>query len=234
MHFISTVRAHALLLLALVLLAGCSLNGSARSPYEWISLANSGLSGTDDYSYSAQIETGIQNNIKMNVTNYTGEVHSHQEYTISGEEVDSTLLHPSKYMDIMNKPENTFSLLQQPLDANATEHTLKFLVEESNNDATLRWKTLLLQQLDQVKLSTEHMKSAASSEKQAAIAQLFTQTETEMQQILDTLQVDSQFTVTIDRVNAIPLLIEEYAVLNYLREGKPFNEYRKLSVHLQY
>lgn len=219
----------------ILILAGCALISTAsKTPFEWITLANSGLSGKDDYTYRAHVETGINQNIKTYTHNFDGEVHSHHEYTISGEEVDGTILHPAKYMDLINQKDNTITQVVEPVDPNATAVELTFKVDERSENATTRWRTLLLQQFEQVKLSAEHYKSDLSTKQKTDLNLLFEQSEARLMEMLNTLQVDSHFYVTINPNEAIPTKIEERASLNYIKDGAPFNEYRNSTVHLQY
>jgi|GEM_PF-6553450 len=231
------IKNKAIFLILILLLAGCSaLTTHSRSPFEWITLANSGLSGMDNYTYRAHVEMGINPNIKMSTYNYNGEVHSHHEYTISGDEIDATILHPVKYMDVINNKENNIAqVMNQPdVNTNGSGQYITFQVEESVNNATTRWKSLLYQQFEQVKLNSEHTKSKLSSQQLVDLTTLFEKSEAELKQMLDTLKVESQFFVTINSIYSIPISIEEHATLQYMRDGKQVDEYRISTVELQY
>lgn len=222
-----------IVIVLLLLMTGCTLvNTSSRTPHEWVTLANSGLSGRDNYSYSAQVKTGINDNIQMSANNFTGQVKSHQEYSINSSEVDSTLLHPAKYMDVINNSDNTVTYVNEPIDANAEKLTLTFRIEEQAETATSRWKSLLEHQFNQIKLSTEQMeiKQIKSDE----IVKYIAQSESELEKILSTLSVNSTFKLSVDPVDSIPLSIHEYAILKYQRDGKPFSEYRTTQIHFKY
>ena len=205
---------------------------SSHSPQEWVTLANSGLSGRDNYTYHAQIETGVYNNIKLNMASFNGEVHSHNEYTISGEDIDATLLHPAKYMDIINQEGNQVQFADHSIDQ--VTKSLQVLVKEKEDSATNRWKTLIQQQFAQVKLSAENNEKELSTEQYEQSKQLLQQSEQKLNEMLTDLNVQSSFVLTIDTVDAVPLKIEEHAVLSYTKDGKPFSEYRNSSVNLQY
>lgn len=217
----------------LLLLTSCTfVNTSSRTPQEWVTLANSGLAGRDNYSYSAQVETGINNNVQLSTNNFTGQVHSHQEYSINSSEVDATLLHPAKYMDVINNADNTITYINEPLDADAAQLILPFRIEEPSEKATARWKSLLEQQFNQIKLSTEQM--SIKSNKTEEVLRFIANSENELEGMLRTLTVNSTYKLIIDPVDAIPLSLDEYAVLQYERDGKPYREYRNSKIHFKY
>ena len=211
---------------------GCGGIARQRSADDWLTLASSGLSGQDQYSYKGQVDYGFVHSINQSSRNFNGEVRTHHEYSLNSSTVDPFMLHPSQYLEIVTEEGHNAKMISAAYEESLNKYVVKLQISGNQELTTNRWKKIFEQQLNNTAIEFKSMN--VGMRKRQEINKLLHESQQQLHQILGTLTVNTEYEIWIDARDAIPLKIIEKADLKYLRAGKPLEEYRQTIIALQH
>ncbi|MFD0587945.1 hypothetical protein ACFQZE_08005 [Paenibacillus sp. GCM10027627] len=218
-----------LLLVLTVLLAGCTSLGK-RSPEEWLSLSYSGLAAMDQYAFSGSMSIGVENGVVIKPQMFDGKVVNHKQLTIQSDKSEPLNWNPVEVLkSLSNTHESVEIVADGELDPSGAE-TLTLRVQEQSGVSKERWSRMLKGQMEQLGLQqTQRGAGAAGAEK----SKLLKNASNELNEMLNTLEVQTQYDIVIDKRKLVPLKVEEKANFLYHRKEKQVKEFRHALVRFQ-
>ncbi|MBB3114435.1 hypothetical protein FHS18_006556 [Paenibacillus phyllosphaerae] len=222
----------------LLMLSGCSGRVAEKEPNELFSLAVSGLSGIDRYTFSGTSGATTPSNVKVSGVSFSGKVEGHKRIRMQSNEatVDAarTVGDPLAYLKQMQLEATRITALPGESDNKVTV----LQIETSSDSARKRWKKQLMQDFDQAVAGQDKQigqqaaggktKSALSEELQAEVVR----SRQQFNQLLQTLQVKTVCKLTIERKRLLPIKLLEHTTLIYEADGNQQQEAHQLEMRI--
>lgn len=231
------------ILIALLLMAGCAAPSDDKSPEELLSLSVAGLSGIDHYLFSGATGIAIADGNMPQPLTFKGVVEDHNRIRMSAGLNGSTgegmpFHHPLKLLEHIQAHADTITLM--PSQSGNRTATLR--VELDGASARRQWSERLRGEFDKVAgtgRGNAKGKTAlanqvnASTDLEREWRKEVDRSRRRLDEMLRTLNVQSTYTVIVDRVKMLPLRLQEQTQLHYEAGGEPYKESRKTDIRLR-
>ncbi|RJX41034.1 hypothetical protein D3P09_03190 [Paenibacillus pinisoli] len=210
-------------------LAGCSGAQSNRTPEEWLSLSYAGLAAMDQYAFSGSTSMGMAEGVMFKPQTFEGKVVNHHQLTIQSDKQDPLYWNPVEVLDALNRSHESVEIVENGVrDENGTD-TLVLRAVEKRAAAKDRWTGMLKQELEKVTGEVIIESSGAGLKRKEAAEKA----KQELDAMLRTLQVHTEYEITVDKQRMLPLKMEENTTFDYERNGRGMKENRHTSVRFQ-
>ncbi|PZD93817.1 hypothetical protein DNH61_20125 [Paenibacillus sambharensis] len=233
-----------LYLLAAVALTGCAGDTPNRTAEETFELATAGLMATDRYRFEVNIGTATGGSAIRDYAAYEGEVQGHTKLLVkqTGEKrmhpvaaanhkaADAGIYHPAERMRELERLEKSVSY------GRTVEGERTWLLDLRLSDKAAKADTAarLQRDLDRVaKSSTQNVSKQQGKEGAAYREKLdkeIADSYRELEQIIKTLEVETEIHMTVDRQTLRPVQLEERSVMHYVMNGRQQQETRVAAV----
>ncbi|WP_308634514.1 hypothetical protein [Paenibacillus silvisoli] len=214
---------------------GCGSAADNKTPEELLSLSVSGLSGVDKYAFSGDTGIGLTEISPIKAMTFQGTVENHNNVRVKANNPDSvaSTIHPLEFLRQVEASAQTTELL--PAESGNRTAVLRIKADEKKSKEM--WTTKLRNEFSalekKVPSASDHgMKSKQStgSGKSSALdkewREELSRSKAQLEAMLDSLQVQSQYRLIIDRKKLLPLKLEEKTRLNYKADGQSRTETR--------
>ncbi|REE88659.1 hypothetical protein A8990_108155 [Paenibacillus taihuensis] len=224
----------------LLILPGCGNAADNRSPKELLSLSVSGLSGVDRYAFSGKTGIGFgDSKLVSKATSFEGTVENHNQVQVRASENDmfNTNVHPLDLLTEVQKSAQSTELVE----SESGNRTAVLHIKANDKLAVESWRNKLRTQFSALEQKVPAALSAKMKSKQVKAAgketaldkawhEELTKSKRQLEDMLSTLQVQSDYRLIIDRKKLLPLQLEEQTILRYKAEGTPQQESRRTTV----
>lgn len=210
-------------------LLGCAGITPNRTPEKWLSLSYSGLAAMDQYTFTGSMSMGMEEGVMFKPQMFEGKVVNHHQLTIQSDQQDPLYWNPVEVLEALNKSHDTIEIIQDgERDASGVQ-SLLLRVQEKPNSSKEKWVNALSKGLKQ--LSGETIIGSKQSEHKRK--ELLEDAARELEGMLDTLKVQTEYDILIDKKKMIPLKMEERTLFYYTRDRRSVKENRHTTVRLQ-
>lgn len=201
-------------------LSGCS--GMNRTPEEWLSLSIAGLAGTDRYAFSGQTTVSTPDGWTAAPLTFKGEIVDHDQLTAQTEQGKQLEWSPVELLEQLKKADKEVTMSKEAVDP----ATVKLQVHVADKSASELWKRQLTEELDSLSDNAPLEDSAYKKEWTKEL----NESRQALSTMLQTLKVQSQYEVVIDRKNLVPLQLNEHTTLMYDKDNVHKEEKRMTNV----
>lgn len=227
----------------LLMLPGCGNAADHKSAQELLSLSVSGLSGVDRYAFTGKTGIGFgDSKVESKATAFEGTVENHNKVQVRASENDmlNTNVHPLELLTEVQKIAQTTELIER----DSGNRTAVLHIKANEKLASESWRKKLRSQFSALeqkvpaaisaKMKTKSQGNTAGKETELEKAwrEELAKSNRELEGMLSTLQVQSDYRLIIDRNKLLPLQLEEQTVLRYKAGGTPQQETRKTTVKI--
>ncbi|GKU78473.1 hypothetical protein [Paenibacillus sp. L3-i20] len=213
----------------LQLLFGCTGSSKQRSPEEWLSLSYSGLAAMDQYAFTGSLSIGIGEGAMLKPQTFEGKIVNHHQLTLQSEGQDHMKWNPVNILKSLKESNEKVEIIKEGTEKSLGADIIVLHVWEDAETAKLRWKKTLTEQLDQLTGNNIIAGSATSNSYKTVIEQ----SRNELNNMLNSLMVDSQYDLIIDKKKLIPLKMDERTAFSYFKNGQQANESRHTMIRFQ-
>ncbi|WP_419872999.1 hypothetical protein [Candidatus Pristimantibacillus sp. PTI5] len=216
----------AAVLFALTLfIAGCGMIGDQRTPEEWLSLSYSGLAATDQYAFTGSMSIKTEDGLAFKPETFEGKVIDHQQLTLQTNSADPLHWNPVQVLETLNQTNENVRIAAAGNDPD----TVTLIIKESASVSKERWRERLNMQLDQLMAN----RPAEDRPYHQEWTEEFSRSRKQLDDMLASLQADTEYELIIDRDRLLPLKMEEKTSFRYRNEQKPYSETRFTTVRFQ-
>lgn len=216
-------------ILCVVLLQGCSIITGNRSGDDWLELVHAGITAEDDFRFDGSVAMGFTDGIALAPYSFEGEIQRHKQIALFVKEGNSLVRNPVNDLDFIATNYSNVDIMYEGLDKDQEKSIVVIQVTADEEAATKRWKDHLEQELSSVTIQAIGAAEEAGGNVKL-VEQQSREAETALTEMLKELKVSMTYTITIDKLKAKPLKMEEYANLQYKKNGSLLNEYRKTNI----
>ncbi|MFF2887927.1 hypothetical protein [Paenibacillus sp. NPDC057967] len=210
-------------------LTGCSVSDRNRTPEEWLSLSYAGLAAMDQYAFSGSMSMGLEEGVMFKPQMFEGKVVNHHQLTIQSDKQDPLYWNPVEVLDSLKRSHESVEIAENGVRDASGADTLVLRAVEKRDAAKNRWTGVLKQELEQV-TGEVIIESGSTSAKRKEVAE---QAERELDAMLRSLEVRTEYEIVVDKQRMLPLKMEEKTTFNYERDGRKRRENRHTSVRFQ-
>ncbi|MBH5316788.1 hypothetical protein I6N90_03050 [Paenibacillus sp. GSMTC-2017] len=210
-------------------LMGCMGTSRNRSPKEWLSLSYSGLAAMDQYAFTGSMSMGMGEGMMFKPQTFEGKIVNHHQLTLQSEQQDPLYRNPVDVLRSLNESHKAIEIIKDGTEESTAAGIIVLRIWDDRNVVKKNWSKKLNEQLDQ--LAGNHLIAETVGGKEQKI--VLEQSKIELNNMLDSLEVDSQYEIIIDKKKLIPLKLEEQTLFSYMRNGNPTKEYRHTNVRFQ-
>ncbi|AZN42100.1 hypothetical protein [Paenibacillus albus] len=224
----------------LLMLPGCGNAADNKSPQELLSLSVSGLSGVDRYAFTGTTGIGFgSGSVESKATSFEGTVENHNQVQLKANENDtmSSNVRPLELLTEVQKSAQSTELIE----SESGNRTAVLRIKANEKLASENWRNKLRSEFSVLEQKMPTAIRAKMKSKQAVAAGKETELEkawkeelaksrSQLENMLSTLRVQSDYRLIIDRNKMLPLQLEEQTVLHYKAEGAQQQESRKTVV----
>ncbi|SEM75478.1 hypothetical protein [Paenibacillus sp. OV219] len=224
----------------LLMLSGCGKAADNKSPQELLSLSVSGLSGVDRYAFTGKTGIGFGSSAaESKATSFEGTVENHNQVQLKASENDtlSSNVRPLELLTEVQKTAQTTELVE----SESGTRTAVLHIKANEKLVSENWRSKLRSEFSVLEQKVPAAISATMKSKQAVAAskktelekawqEELTKSKSQLEVMLSTLRVQSNYRLIIDRNKLLPLQLEEQTVLRYKAEGAQQQESRKTLV----
>lgn len=218
----------AVLLLAFGL-CGCSGTATNRTPEQWLSLSYSGLAAMDQYAFTGSISMGMEEGVMFKPQLFEGKVVNHQQLTIQSDKQDPLYWNPVDVLGSLNRSHESVEIISDGERNENDVETLVLRAVEKKDAAKNRWTGVLVQELERV-TGDVVIESGTLSAKRKQMAD---QAKQELDAMLHSLEVLTEYEIIINKKRMLPLKMEEKTTFIYERDGRQLKENRHTSIRFQ-
>ncbi|MCR8656089.1 hypothetical protein [Paenibacillus endoradicis] len=222
-------RIRVTIILCAVLLQGCSIITGNRTGDDWLELVHAGITAEDDFRFDGSVAMGFTDGIALTPYSFEGEIQSHKQIALYVKEKNSLVRNPVNDLDFIAMNYSNAEIVYEGLDKEQEQSIVVIQVTADEEAATSRWKDQLEQELTSVTIQAIGAAEEGSSNVKL-VQQEAREAEAALAEMLKELKVSMKYTITIDKLRAKPLKMEEYVDLHYKKNGSPLNEYRKTNI----
>ncbi|SFD61624.1 hypothetical protein SAMN05216378_0666 [Paenibacillus catalpae] len=201
-------------------LAACS--NASRPPEEWLNLSIAGLAGTDQYAFSGQTTIYTAEGFANAPRTFQGHIEEHTKLHAQNEDGEELSWSPIELLEKLKKADKKVSFNE----AASTADLVALHVELNDKDANKLWKDQLQEEMNALESKAPLQEGAYKD----AWMKEFNQSRKQMDNMLKSLQVKSQYDVLIDRGSLVPLKLAEHTIFHYSLSGKDKQEKRDTNV----
>ncbi|MCF2942194.1 hypothetical protein [Paenibacillus tarimensis] len=231
-------------LFAAFALAGCTGDKPNRTAEETFELVTAGLMATDKYRFEVNIGTAtgdspirnhaayegeVQGHTKL-LVKQTGEGRSHPEAMTSHKPADAVIYHPTERMRELERLGKSVSYGRTAEGGRTWLLDLRLSDKAAKEDTAVR----LRQDFERVaKLSSQDIMGKEAKEAAAYKKRLdkeIAESRRELEQIIKTLEVETEIHLTVDRQTLRPMQLEEKSIMHYVINGRQQQETRVAAV----
>ncbi|HIW32315.1 MAG TPA: hypothetical protein IAA29_05970 [Candidatus Paenibacillus intestinavium] len=219
-------RMSAKIILCAAILQGCSVLSSNRSGDEWLKLVHAGITAEDDFRFDGSVAMGFTDGVALTPYAFEGEIQGHKQIALYVEQSNSLVRNPINDFDFIASNYNDVEVVYEGLAQDQQQSIVVLHVVSDEAAATARLRDQLRQELSNVTLRA----IGAAEEGSASVKLVQAEAraaETTLDEMLKELNVSMKYTITIDKLKAKPVKMEEYVDLQYKKNGSVLNEYRK-------
>lgn len=225
----SNWRISVTIILCTVLLQGCSIATSNRSAERWLELVHAGITAEDDFRFDGSVAMGFTDGIELAPYSFEGEIRGHKQIALYVNQSNSLVRNPINDFDFIASNYKNVEIIYEGLTEDQQQSIVVLRTIADEEAATARLRDQLQQELSQVTLQAIGAAAEGNSDVKL-IQQEADAAETTLKEMLKELNVGMKYTITIDKLRAKPLKMEEYVELQYKKNGSLQSEYRKTNV----
>ncbi|GLX68369.1 hypothetical protein MU1_27140 [Paenibacillus glycanilyticus] len=181
-----------------------------------------GLAGTDQYAFSGQTTIYSAEGWAYAPRTFQGRIEEHTNLHAKGDDGKDLAWSPIELLNKVKSADKKVSFNK----AATTADTVALLVQLNEEDANKLWKEQLQQEMN-VLAAKAPLEDGAYKK---AWTKEYNQSREQMEQMLKSLQVQSQYEVLIDRSSLVPLKLAEHTSFKYSLSGQKKQEKRDTSV----
>jgi|GEM_PF-1116104 len=222
-------RIIATIIFCAALLQGCSLINGNRTGDDWLELVHAGITAEDDFRFDGSVAMGFTDGMELSPYSFEGEIQRHKQIALYVKEKNSLVRNPVNDLDFIATHYSNIDIVYEGLDKDQEQSIVVIQVTADEEAATSRWKDQLEQEL-----ATVTLQAVGAAEEGNGNVKLVQQeasaAETTLSEMLKELKVSMKYTITIDKLKAKPLKMEEYVNLQYKKKGSLLSEYRKTNI----
>ncbi|MFF2484160.1 hypothetical protein [Paenibacillus sp. NPDC058071] len=207
----------------IVFAVGCAGMGK-RSPEEWLSLSVSGLAATDQYAFKGKTVVSA-GGLTFTPRSFSGKVTDHNHIMAKTEDGKALEWSPAQWIEKINDSNKEVSIASNN-DEGARSDTVKLRVRLDDASATAIWKKQLTEEMEAVAASVPIEANAHRDEWLKELER----SKRELNAMLETLTVQSEFDVVIDKGKLVPLTLNEHSVFRYNKDKGQKEEKRDTAV----
>ncbi|MCM3626345.1 hypothetical protein M3194_03040 [Paenibacillus glycanilyticus] len=201
-------------------LAGCS--NASHPPEEWLNLSIAGLAGTDQYAFSGQTTIYTAEGFATAPRTFKGHIEEHTRLHAQGDDGEELEWSP---IELLQKVKNANKKVSFN-EAASSADTVALHVVLNDKDANKLWKEQLQQEMNKLAAKAPLEEGAYKT----AWMKEFNDSRKQMDNMLKSLQVQSQYDVLIDRGSLVPLKLKEHTIFHYSLSGQDKQEKRDTNV----
>ncbi|RIX49956.1 hypothetical protein D3P08_22055 [Paenibacillus nanensis] len=213
----------------LAVMMGCTGAAPNRSPEEWLSLSYSGLAAMDQYSFAGSMQIGMGEGVMLRPKMFEGNVVNHHQLTIQSEHQDPLYWNPVEVLKALNQSYETVEMLPLNEGEASNKEIIAIRVKEKEAASKKRWSSALRREMEQLTGGIEQGNHPSMTKRMELLAQA----NKELDDMLSTLNVVTEYDITIDRQRMLPLKMEERTLFDYTRKNRPIRENRQTTVRFE-
>jgi hypothetical protein len=218
-----------LVVMVFAIIMGCAGAAPKRTPEEWLSMSYSGLAAMDQYSFAGSMQIGMDEGVMFRPQMFEGKVVNHHQLTIQSDHQDPLYWNPVEVLKALNDSYETVEIVQ-PAEGKATgTETITIRAKEKENASKKRWSNVLRQGMEQLTGGVIQ----GNSSKDAKRKEILEQATLQLDDMLSTLNVETEYDITIDKKRMLPLKMEERTSFAYTRNNRSIKENRQTSVRFE-
>lgn len=184
----------------------------------------SGLASIDQYEFSGETAVTLPNGVSGKPKAYRGKVIDHEKLIVQSEGESTSEVNPAKLLAwIQNSPKEV-SLMK------SDQEGLVQLSIHMKGDAPAAKLTEQLQS-ELTALAADAPKEGAAYRK--AWEEEFHRSKQQLNEVLKTLRVKSDYKLYVDRNKMLPMQLEEYSMISYVSQGRSHQETRRSRIALE-
>lgn len=211
------------------ILMGCAGAAPNRTPEEWLSLSYSGLAAMDQYSFAGSMQIGMDEGVMFRPQMFEGKVVNHHQLTIQTDHQDPLYWNPVEVLKTLTDSYENVEIVQQATGQANANDTITIRAKEQESASKKRWESALRQGMEQLSVGIVHENGSKDPKREEILEQATFQ----LDQMLDTLNVETEFDITIDKKRMLPLKMEERTSFAYTRNNHSIKENRQTSVRFE-
>lgn len=229
MHGTRRVNRKLYLVCVILLLVGCSVLTSNRSGSDWIELAYSGLVAEDNYRFTGSVASGFENGPQMTPYSFEGIISDHKQIALYAEESSSLVKNPMSEFEFMVKNYSEAKVIYDGVDEENNKHIVVVQVIGDEAAVTARLKEQLRQELSNVTIGA--ISQAEVTKKNVTeIKNVASEATEELEAMLNSLDANLTYTITIDAKSARPVKMDEHMSMTYEKAASKLKEFRKTNI----
>jgi len=213
----------ALAVLAAFWLGGCGAS-DGRSPEQLLTLSYSGLAAMDQYVFTGSTSMGMEGGVTFKPRTFEGKVVNHKPLTVQAEEQSAYGWSPIQTLEMLSKHNRGVTAVRPERGAATETVTLRTAADET--EAKRLWEERLSQEMDAIAASLPQGSADAIDRWKSELDR----SRKQLDAMLKTLKVDSQYEIVIDPDKLLPLKMDETTRFTYSRGGREVREIRQTSV----
>ncbi|RAP78096.1 hypothetical protein [Paenibacillus montanisoli] len=219
----------------LLMAAGCGSAADNKSPEELLALSVSGLSGVDRYAFSGNTGIGLTEISPIKAMSFQGTVENHSNVQVKANKPNTlaSAIHP---LEILRQVEASAQKTEL-LPAESGNRTAVLRITADAKKAKDIWTTRLRNEFSALEkkvpsalVSKSQSKPGGGNGSESALEKEWMEelarSKVQLEKMLSTLQVQSQYRLIIDRKKLLPLKLEEKTKLKYRADGQTRTETR--------
>lgn len=210
-------------------LMGCAGAAPNRTAEEWLSMSYSGLAAMDQYSFAGSMQIGMDEGVMFRPQMFEGKVVNHHQLTIQSDHQDPLYWNPVEVLKALNDSYETVEIVQQTEGEANNADTVTIRVREEETASKKRWSNSLRQGMEQLSGGIVQGSASSNMKRQS----LLEQATRELDGMLETLNVETEFDITIEKQRMLPLKMEERTLFAYTRNNRPIKENRQTTVRFE-
>ncbi|MBW7474203.1 hypothetical protein K0T92_05560 [Paenibacillus oenotherae] len=226
----------------LAIIAGCGAPSDDKTAEELLSLSIAGLSGIDHYTFSGVTGIAIADGSMPKPTTFEGTVEEHHRIQMKRGREPGTAPMGSPYELLEQIQAGASSVVVVPSKSGSRTAVLR--VEMDRTAALREWRERLRSDFDKVihgtgtGMSAEGKAARMMQANKGAVLEREWQREInrsrrKLEEMLRTLDVQTAYTLVIDRKRMVPLRLQEQTVLHYEAGGEGHQESRETDITLR-
>lgn len=208
----------------ITMLYGCG-DINKRTPEEWLSLSYSALAATDQYQFSGSMSIKTGDGLEFKPEIFEGKVVDHQQLTVQANNDDSLQWNPVEVLESLNRSHADVRLKNDTNDP----QTIILQITEDEAVSKGRWEQRLREQLRQIANKAPLETSGYKAEWSKELAR----SQKQLDEMLATMSVVTDYELVIDKNKLLPLKMEENTSFKYNYKGQPVSEARYTTVRFQ-
>lgn len=218
-----------LVLTGLAVMLGCAGAVQNRTPEDWLSKSYSGLAAMDQYSFAGSMQIGMDEGVMFRPQMFEGKVVNHHQLTIQSDHQDPLYWNPVEVLKALNDSYETVEIVQQTEGEGNNSDTITIRVREKESASKKRWSNTLRQGMEQLSGGIVQGSASNGTKRKA----LLEQAKQELDGILETLNVVTEYDIIIEKQRMVPLKMEERTSFAYTRNNRPIKENRQTTVRFE-